>query len=376
MRGNKPVFLDYASTCPVVKYPQRLYRDVLGEGYFFNPNANYAYKEKRLLSEAENRVKKAIGAKGGKVIFGGTSSQLIENLVVAIRMRTDWNEMSYQFYFSPYEHDSIEHFNESEYYEWDSFYVDSLKSIEMAIEDCSIDNIVPFVFWQGVQNITGEVFPVKQIGELIHEYNGFYICDGTAQIGHTSIDPNIDDWCDFWCCSGHKVGTELGIGCCWVSDRLDKWLNGFKLHGTPNLAGALAMTQAVEDACDSKTIERNNLHWEKLANKFDDLLDRNNIKHTFVPFALDDYICAINAIRLPGFNARALQSYLASKEIYIGLGQSSCADEVDRRILCQGYGLSKQEADEVIRVSFGVDSNVDEIKALIESIIAFRKEYL
>lgn len=78
------VFLDYASTCPVVKYPQRLYQDVLGEGYFFNPNANYAYKEKKLLAEAEDRVKKAIGAKGGKVVFGGTSSQLIENLMAAV----------------------------------------------------------------------------------------------------------------------------------------------------------------------------------------------------------------------------------------------------------------------------------------------------
>ena len=72
------VFLDYASTCPVVKYPISAY------GPFLNPNANYAYKEKRLLAEAEDRVKKAIGAKGGKVVFGSTSSQLIENLMSAI----------------------------------------------------------------------------------------------------------------------------------------------------------------------------------------------------------------------------------------------------------------------------------------------------
>lgn len=77
-------YLDYAATYPVVKYPQQLYRDVLGKGYFFNPNANYAYKEKRLLAEAEDRVKKAVGARGGKVVFGGTSSQLIENLMTAI----------------------------------------------------------------------------------------------------------------------------------------------------------------------------------------------------------------------------------------------------------------------------------------------------
>lgn len=375
------VYLDYAANCPVVKYPQQLYRNVLGEGYFLNPNTNYAYKEKRLLSEAENRVKKAIGAKGGKVIFGGTSSQLIENLVMAIRMRTDWNEISYQFYFSPYEHDSIEHFNESEYYEWDNFYVDSLKSIKMAIEDCSIDNIVPFVFWQGTQNITGEVFPAKQIGELIHEYNGFYICDGTAQIGHISIDPNIDDWCDFWCCSGHKAGTELGIGCCWVSDRLDKWLNGFKLHGTPNLAGALAMTQAIEDACDNHKLSQNSVYYGELLDYLIDGLNEKSIDFQLVPEYEENepsnkFTLAINAIRLPGFNADALQQFLASKQVYISIGGSACAERHDYRVLENGYNLTKQEANEVIRVSFGEDSTAEEVKALVKNICEFKKIYL
>lgn len=72
------VYLDYSATYPYVKYPSLAY------GPFFNPNTNYAYKEKRLLSEAENRVKKAIGAKDGKVVFGGTSSQLIENLMAVV----------------------------------------------------------------------------------------------------------------------------------------------------------------------------------------------------------------------------------------------------------------------------------------------------
>ena len=97
------VYADYASTCPVVKYPQQLYRDVLGEGYFLNPNANYAYKEKRLLTEAENRVKKAIGTKGGKVVFGGTSSQLIENLFTHIAEETN----EYITLGSSYEHNAM-----------------------------------------------------------------------------------------------------------------------------------------------------------------------------------------------------------------------------------------------------------------------------
>ncbi len=364
-------FLDYASTCPVVKYPQllytKLYCDTAGRECFFNPNANYAYKEKRLLAEAENRVKKAIGARGGKVVFGGTSSQLIENLM---HVNHDC-----QVWCSPWEHDSFFRYADvnnivSDLDELESWLKTALPS---EIDDFYVSR--PVVMWQAVQNITGEIFPVKQIGELVHKYNGFYICDGTAQLGHTPIEPNIDDWCDFWCCSGHKAGTELGIGCCWISDRLDKWLNGFKLHGTPNLAGALALVQAVEDACIGKNIQKHNKLWDKLSDKLESLLNKNNIKHTFVPFVLNEWTTAINAIRLSGFNADALQQYLASKQIYVSIGGSACAEKHDYRVL-NAYGLSNDEASEVIRVSFGEDSSVEDVEALVEGIKNFKELYL
>lgn len=352
------VYLDYAATCPVVKYPQQLYRDVLGEGYFLNPNTNYAYKEKRLLSEAENRVKTAIGAKGGKVVFGGTSSQLIENMMNRAKRNT--------VICSKYEHNSFYRYA-----------YDSVKNINELSEN--IANIPEsygkmIVMWQGVNNLTGEIFPVTEIGNACHEHDAFYICDMTAMIGHTPIPANINQWCDCAVWSGHKLGTELGIGAMWVSDRLDEWLNGFKLHGTPNLAGALAMTQAVEDVCDSRTIERNNSHWVKLANKFGGLLNKNNIQHTFVPLVLDDYTSAINAVRLPGFNADALQQYLASKQIYVSIGGSACAEKHDYRVL-NAYGLSNDEASEVIRVSFGEDSSVEDVEVLVEGIKEFQNAY-
>lgn len=355
------VYADYAATCPVVKYPQQLYCDVLGERYFFNPNANYAYKEKHLLSEAENRVKKAIGAKGGKVVFGGTSSQLIENLFTHIAEETN----EYLTICSIYEHDAMWRFAD----QWGG--IDSLKHV---IQTYHGDKQL-IICLMGVNNLTGEIMPVEEIGKLCHEHNAFFICDMTAMIGHAPIPANLDDWCSCAMWSGHKLGTELGIGAMWVSDRLDKWLNDFKLHGTPNLAGALAMAQAVEEACDTKIVEKNNTHWVKLANKFGGLLTKNNIKHTFVPFILDDYTCAISTIRLFGFNADALQQYLASKQIYVSIGGSACAEKHDYRVL-NAYGLSNDEASEVIRVSFGEDSGVEDVVALVEGIVAFRKEYL
>lgn len=363
------VYLDYAATCPVVKYPQQLYRNVLGEGYFLNPNANYAYKEKRLLSEAENRVKKAIGAKGGKVIFGGTSSQLIENLMNAIDDANDifhWGGNQYITLGSYVEHDSFNRYighrctDLKNLDEWLSYYND----------------VQTFVLWQGINNLTGEIFPVVDIGNTCHKYNAFYICDMTAMIGKVSISANVDQWCDCAVWSGHKLGTELGIGAMWVSDRFDKWLNGFKLHGTPNLAGALAMTQAVEDACDETSLEKKIQHWDELTDCLSKALIKNTISFSYVEPILSESCCyPINAICLPGFNADALQQYLASKHIYVSIGGSACAEKHDYRVL-NAYGLSNDEASEVIRVSFGEDSSVEDVETLVEGIVAFRKEYL
>ena len=354
------VYLDYAATHPYVKYPSSAY------GPFFNLNVNYAYKEKRLLSEAEDRVKKAIGAKGGKVIFGGTSSQLIENLMSAI----SYERLGYEIVCSHYDHDSF-----YKYRDRDIFNISDLK-FEL---DTANDDVKSIVIWQAVQNITGEIFPTKQIGELVHQYHGFYICDGTAQIGHTPIEPNIDDWCDFYVFSGHKLGTELGIGCCWVSDRLDKWLNGFKLHGTPNLAGALAMTQAVEDACDKYLLHDKMQDWLDLMIELNDELIQNCIEFNLIPDSSDydeiPFTYAINAIRLPGFNAEALQQYLASKQIYVSVGGSACVEKHDYRVL-NAYGLSNNEASEIIRISFDEDSSIEDVEALVEGIKNFKELYL
>ena len=352
------VYADYAATYPYVKYPSSAY------GTFFNPNANYACKEKRLLFEAENRVKKAIGAKGGKVIFGGTSSQLIENLMNRAKRNT--------VICSNFEHNSFYR------YAYDS--VKNINELSENIANMPETYGKMIVMWQGVNNLTGEIMPVEEIGKLCHEHDAFYICDITAMIGHVPIPANIDQWCDCVVWSGHKLGTELGIGAMWISDRLDEWLNGFKLHGTPNLAGALAMTQAVEDACDIHKLSQNSVHYAKLLDYLIDGLIEKNIDFQLVPEYEEDepsnkFTLAINAIRLSGFNVDALQQFLASKQVYISIGGSACAEKHDYRVL-NAYGLSNDEASEVIRVSFGEDSSVEDIETLVDGIKEFKEKFV
>ena len=344
------IYLDYAATNPFTKYPCSQY------GQFLNPNANYAYKEQKLLTDCANRVKAAIGAKSGKVVFGGTSSQLIENLM-------NW-EINGKCRFTEYVIGSK--------YEHDSF--DRFLVTRVANTDQLIDGITKnrgyrgCVIWQGANNITGEIFPIEQIGTICHGFNSFYICDMTAMIGKAPITANIGQWCDCAVWSGHKLGTEGGIGAMWLSDKFNEWLNDFKLHGTPNLAGAMAIADATEEACKSPMKHYTDLYmhlYGKLVNA--------NIQFQVISNRLKT--CAINAIMFDDINADSLQQYLASKQIYIGIGGSACSSLHDFRVL-NACGLTNDEASRVVRVSFGDETTEHDIDEFVNAVVEYKEKFV
>ena len=344
------IYLDYAATNPFTKYPCGKY------GQFLNPNANYAYKEQKLLDDCANRVKAAIGAKSGKVVFGGTSSQLIENLM-------NWEingKRRYTEYVigSKYEHDSF-----------NKFLVTRVANIDQLMDTITKNRgYRGCVIWQGVNNITGEIFPVEQIGTICHGFNSFYICDMTAMIGKAPIPANIDQWCDCAVWSGHKLGTEGGIGAMWLSDKFNEWLNDFKLHGTPNLSGAMAIADATEDACKSSM-----KHYTDLYMYLYDKLVNANIQFRVISNRLKT--CAINAIMFDDINADSLQQYLASKQIYIGIGGSACSSLHDFRVL-NACGLTNDEASRVVRMSFGDGTTERDIDAFVNAVVEYKEKFL
>ena len=355
------IYLDYAATNPFTKYPCSKY------GQFLNPNANYAYKEQRLLDDCANRVKAAIGAKSGKVVFGGTSSQLIENLMNRAKRNT--------VICSKYEHDSFWR------HRFDS--VDEIDDIPNFIANMPESYGKMLVMWQGVNNITGEIFPVEQIGTICHGFNSFYICDMTAMIGKAPIPANIDQWCDCAVWSGHKLGTEGGIGAMWLSDKFNEWLGDFKLHGTPNLAGAMAIADATEDACKNtgKHEARAYELYRYMLNKFtDNDIHGAVINNVLKPDKSDanepaHSVSAINAIMFDDINADSLQQYLASKQIYIGIGGSACSSLHDFRVL-NACGLTNDEASHVVRVSFGDETTERDIDEFVNAIVEFKEKFV
>lgn len=265
---------------------------------------------------------------------------------------------------SKYEHDAVDR--------WLDVRVGNMKELETALRSSRGEGDA-LVFWLAVNNVTGEVCPIVDIGKLCKKYGAYYICDATAMVGHVTIPEDIDQWCSMMIIDGHKIGTQLGIGCMWISDEFNKWLGGMKLHGTPNLAGAISMADAVEWACDSKRLNATNNRNLRLFDYLYCGLKRANIDFSVIADTKPS-IFAINAVRLNGLNTDALQQYCASKGVYIGVGGSACNAAGDFHLL-NAYGLSNAEAAEVIRVSFGDETNKYDIDALVSAISEYKQKY-
>lgn len=345
------IYLDYAATNPFTKYPCSKY------GKFLNPNANYAYKERKLLDECENRVKAAIGAKDGHVLYFRCATDALEWL------HSEGNKCMMAWAHSPYEHDAAVFGIESE--------PDELVGVD-------------FYCHQLVNQLTGKIHNIKSVHDQLLQYNDvpFLICDCTAAIHHISLKAaNVCQYADAVVTSGHKYGCP-DIAFMWIDDRLFNWLGGSKdmrnqwglKHGSISVGHVLALTDAVEWACDSEQIDANEWHYANLNARLDVEMDKAGIKHEWIGDD-DDQIAAISAIRLNGLNADVLQRYLATKQIYIGIGHSSCAEDADYHAL-KAYGLTEQESSEVIRVSFGDETTERDIDEFINAVVEYREKFV
>lgn len=353
------VYLDHAATAPVRYFAKDCY--IPG-----NPNSSHAMglQANQALNEARQRIMNCLGVKSGKVLVGGTASQLVDNLMA----RIDKNIIS----VSEYEHDCL--------YKYGRHKFNYLNFLQVYIKKPEPKQKI--ICWMMTNNVTGAIFPVEQIGKMCRDAGAYYIMDAVAAIGHYPISSNLESFCDCLITSAHKYGGPQGTGCMWVSDRFAKFLElsddsheeyGL-IHGTPNVSAAVAMSYAMEHAVDEAWIME--AKTQDLVFYLQRMLDKNNIEcHVVCDDQPKTY--AINAIYLPKFNADALVNFLSSKSIYISPGHSACSnDNIEASRVLEAFGLTKQEASQTVRISFGESAMQEDIDALVQGIVEFKNLFI
>lgn len=353
-------YLDHAATSFPIKY---FAKDFPVYGNANSPHS-LGIQANQVLEEARNRIKEGLGVESGKVLFCRCATEAVEWLCRKFLSYGD----NLHTHCSQYEHDSV--YNNSSY-DWD---------FNEYIEFCyPTDGYI--YFHQHTNQLTGTVHPIESIGKQVQSTGAFFGSDITATIGHYPIPSNFDTFCDVAFFSGHKFGCEQGIGAIWLSDRLFKYLHGSEdsrneyglIHGTPNVSAAVAMSHALIHAVANA--ERNNIRYGKLVNHMGNKLLENDILYHIHDVELTNKTHAINALYLPGFNADALVQFLSSRKIYVSPCYSACADNADYRV-AEAMGMSKEQASQTIRVSFGEDTSFEDVETLVKGIVEFKKLFI
>ena len=70
-----------------------------------------------------------------------------------------------------------------------------------------------------VSNVLGVENPVKNLGKLVHKYDGYLVVDGAQSTPHIPVDVQALD-ADFFAFSGHKVYGPMGIGVLYGREEL------------------------------------------------------------------------------------------------------------------------------------------------------------
>ena len=225
-----------------------------------------------------------------------------------------------------------------------------------------------------VSNVTGEVYPIKEIVKIAHLYGSKVLVDGAQAITHMPIDI-IDLDADFYAFSAHKLYGPTGTGILYgkpehlavmkpqfggggmvVGDvtcdsfRLADVPNRFEA-GTPNIAGAIGLSAAI-DWIDTHGIQTINKH----------IGDVHNYAHA----ALEK----IEGIRIIGSGNGSIISFVSDTANVTDIGLMLDAKGITCRTgkLCASPYLRKFNTNEVVRISFGPYSNVRDVDAFIAAL--------
>lgn len=342
-------YLDHAASTPPRFFASDYFK------YWTNPNSTHllGIQAHQALEQAEERIKKALGVRGGKVLFCRCASEVVEMLGKQFK--------EYRKFCSTVEHDSV--YNQCSYH-CETNYVNDRT---IGREDIYLH--------QHVNHITGKAFDIKSIGEKVQSTDAFFGSDITASLGHYPLSSNPDYFCDALWFSGRKINCET-MGAIWLSDRLFYYLLGDEvdlIKGTPNVPGAIALSYAVEKAVEN--VDKKNELWKKLVYHLLAELDDNGVEAYLWDDGNPYQTYAINAINLPEMNSDALVQFLSSKGVFVSPCHSACSDQSDYRV-AEALGMTKEEASESIRVSFGEETGFKDINKLIEGIVKFKELFI
>jgi cysteine desulfurase len=310
---------------------------------------------------------KSIQANEKEVIFtsGGTEADNLALIGTAIKNRHKGNHII----TSAQEHHATLHTIQSLGKQgFDVTYLPVYSDGKISLNDLakSITEDTVLVSIMFVNNETGVVQPVEEIGEMLKEHQAYFHTDAVQAYGLIDIDVK-EMGIDMLSASSHKINGPKGIGFLYASEDVNLHAIQYggeqerkRRPGTENVVAAVGFQKAVELAIEKKA-ERRELY-QSYKEQFFQELKENNIAFS-INGDYHDTVPSIINISFPGTNVEALLSNFDLDGVAASSGSACTAGSIEpSHVLSAMYGKNHECTTNSIRFSFGLANTSENVK--------------
>ncbi|MBL0387372.1 cysteine desulfurase [Tumebacillus sp. ITR2] len=362
------IYLDNAATTAVAPGVRQAMEPFLGDMYGNPSSVHQAGRQAKAAVEgAREQVAQVLHASPLEIVFtsGGTEADNSALIGAALARQ----EFGKHIVTTSIEHHAV--LNTCEFLEQLGFevtYVDPelngivpLEAVEKALRpDTQVISVMM------VNNETGAIQPVEQIGALARERGIVMHTDAVQALGLLELDVeklNVD----LLSISGHKIHAPKGIGALYVHHNL-KWtpfLHGGNQErkrrgGTENLLGIVGMGEAVRLSQGERETKLS--HIRELRTTMLQVFEQELDPTLYVINSPEQSIPSILNVSFPGVMAERLLMNLDMQGIAASSGSACTAGALQPSHVLTAMGLSQDEVMSAIRFSFSGHNTVDEVR--------------
>ena len=254
--------------------------------------------------------------------------------------------------------------------------VDNNGRIDLQALDDNIEADTPVVAIMMVNNEIGTIQDIATLDEMCFDHNVFLHMDAVQALGHIPIDVKKFSAISSISMSAHKIGGPKGVGALWIQKDVQQLYHSLihggqqeqgKRGGTENITGIIGFGEACHETYLNMPYEHakyndfKNLFVSGLSSKIDGIEFNRGVDDMFVP--------NIISTKIKGVKAEELIEYLNVEHVYVSSGSACNTSDNEPSHVLKSIGLSDEDANSTIRVSFGWDTEADDVKKGIDAIV-------
>ena len=370
------IYLDNCATTKPYKEVLETFVEV-NDNYYGNPASinKFGKTTNKLLDAARKQVADILKVEKETIYF--TSCATESNNIAIIGSVEHKKDFGNRIIVSKIEHPSVlETYRELERrgFILDYLNVDSNGLIDLNHLKSLLTKETILLSVMHVNNVYGGVQPIKEIVELLKEYPKVHFhVDGVQGVLKKEI--NLSD-IDSYSISAHKFHGIKGVGVLYLKSRRivhsitfgGGQENGLR-SGTVNVAGAVSLAKALRLSYErTPDVLKKHREFKKLI-----INELDSINNVVINSPLDNnYVDSIINISLPKIKGEAIVNSLNERGIMVSTTSACSSKTFHLNEALYARGLSKENIEGSIRVSFSYKTKLEEIKTFVK---VFKEEY-